>query len=226
LRYCFWPVFWTTQMNNFLPIVSHGRQIIFRELLLPEFPVYNRSGIWDIRSTDGLMELWKNRKRRDCINSEGNECVETLKNMNMLSLYFDWKPKSETLTNEEKGESSSVIQSDSKLLSGVQFINYGNPNNNLESLCTNMATFLTLITGMESIYRVWGWKVGKIKKIISLKLIVILVSGLCHRKGKLWKFSFSCPGSAHAPPHICHHVRNHLEREVFGRWIGRDGPIA
>jgi hypothetical protein len=29
-----------------------------------------------------------------------------------------------------------------------------------------------------------------------------------------------------APPHFCHHVRNHLNREMAGRWIGRGGPIA
>jgi hypothetical protein len=29
-----------------------------------------------------------------------------------------------------------------------------------------------------------------------------------------------------APPHFCHHVRNHLEREMAGRCIGRGGPIA
>jgi hypothetical protein len=26
--------------------------------------------------------------------------------------------------------------------------------------------------------------------------------------------------------HFCHHVRNHLDREIAGRWIGRGGPIA
>ncbi|PNF22477.1 hypothetical protein B7P43_G15069 [Cryptotermes secundus] len=29
-----------------------------------------------------------------------------------------------------------------------------------------------------------------------------------------------------APPHFCHLVRNHLDREMTGRWIGRGGPIA
>jgi hypothetical protein len=29
-----------------------------------------------------------------------------------------------------------------------------------------------------------------------------------------------------APPHLCHHIRNHLDREVAGRWIGRGEPIA
>jgi hypothetical protein len=29
-----------------------------------------------------------------------------------------------------------------------------------------------------------------------------------------------------APPHFCHHVRNHLDREMAGRQIGRDGPIT
>jgi hypothetical protein len=28
------------------------------------------------------------------------------------------------------------------------------------------------------------------------------------------------------PPHFCHHVRNHLDREMAGRWIGRGGPIT
>jgi hypothetical protein len=28
------------------------------------------------------------------------------------------------------------------------------------------------------------------------------------------------------PPHFCYHVRNHLDREIAGRWIGRGGPIA
>jgi hypothetical protein len=36
----------------------------------------------------------------------------------------------------------------------------------------------------------------------------------------------SCPAYAHAPPHFCHHVRNLLEREMAGRWIGKDGQIA
>jgi hypothetical protein len=26
------------------------------------------------------------------------------------------------------------------------------------------------------------------------------------------------------PPHFCHHVKNHLDREMAGRWIGRSGP--
>jgi hypothetical protein len=29
-----------------------------------------------------------------------------------------------------------------------------------------------------------------------------------------------------APPHFWHHVRNHLEREMVGRWIGRNGSIT
>jgi hypothetical protein len=29
-----------------------------------------------------------------------------------------------------------------------------------------------------------------------------------------------------APPHFCRRVRNHLDREIAGRWIGRFGPIA
>jgi hypothetical protein len=29
-----------------------------------------------------------------------------------------------------------------------------------------------------------------------------------------------------APPHFCHHVRNHLDREMTGEWISRSGPIA
>lgn len=29
-----------------------------------------------------------------------------------------------------------------------------------------------------------------------------------------------------APPHFCHHVRNHLDREMAGRLISRGGPIA
>jgi hypothetical protein len=29
-----------------------------------------------------------------------------------------------------------------------------------------------------------------------------------------------------ATPHFCHHIRNHLNREMAGGWIGRDGPIA
>ncbi|PNF16099.1 hypothetical protein B7P43_G03298 [Cryptotermes secundus] len=29
-----------------------------------------------------------------------------------------------------------------------------------------------------------------------------------------------------ALPHFCHHVRNHLDRKMAGRWIGRGGPIA
>jgi hypothetical protein len=28
------------------------------------------------------------------------------------------------------------------------------------------------------------------------------------------------------PPHFRHHVRNHLDREMAGRWIGRGGPIT
>jgi hypothetical protein len=28
------------------------------------------------------------------------------------------------------------------------------------------------------------------------------------------------------PPHLCHHVRNHVDREMAGKWIGRGGPIA
>jgi hypothetical protein len=27
-------------------------------------------------------------------------------------------------------------------------------------------------------------------------------------------------------PHFCPHVRNHLDREMAGRWIGRDGQIT
>jgi hypothetical protein len=63
------------------------------------------------------------------------------------------------------------------------------------------------------------------KKFISRKLIVIHVSGLCHWKGKLWKFSL-CPAYVHVPPHFCHHVAKHLDREMAGRWISRGGPIA
>jgi hypothetical protein len=29
-----------------------------------------------------------------------------------------------------------------------------------------------------------------------------------------------------APPHFCHHIRNHLDREVAGRWIVISGPTA
>jgi hypothetical protein len=29
-----------------------------------------------------------------------------------------------------------------------------------------------------------------------------------------------------APPHFCHHLRNHLDRKLAGRWISRGGPIA
>jgi hypothetical protein len=29
-----------------------------------------------------------------------------------------------------------------------------------------------------------------------------------------------------APPRFYHHVRNHLDKEMAGRWIGRGGPIA
>jgi hypothetical protein len=29
-----------------------------------------------------------------------------------------------------------------------------------------------------------------------------------------------------APSHFCHHVRNYLDREMAGRWIGRSGPIT
>jgi hypothetical protein len=25
---------------------------------------------------------------------------------------------------------------------------------------------------------------------------------------------------------LCHHVKNHLDRDMAGRWIGRSGPIA
>jgi hypothetical protein len=39
-------------------------------------------------------------------------------------------------------------------------------------------------------------------------------------------FFFSCPAYAHAPPHFCDHVRNHLDREMAGRWIGRGGLVA
>jgi hypothetical protein len=44
--------------------------------------------------------------------------------------------------------------------------------------------------GQKIINTVPGWKVYKIKKIISRTLIVIHVSGLYHRKWKLWKFLF------------------------------------
>jgi hypothetical protein len=27
-------------------------------------------------------------------------------------------------------------------------------------------------------------------------------------------------------PHFCHHIRNHLDRDMAGRWISRGGPIA
>jgi hypothetical protein len=27
-------------------------------------------------------------------------------------------------------------------------------------------------------------------------------------------------------PHFCYHVRNHLDREMAGRWISRSGPVA
>jgi hypothetical protein len=37
---------------------------------------------------------------------------------------------------------------------------------------------------------------------------------------------FSCQAYMHTPPYFCHHVRNHLDREMAGRWIGRGGPIA
>jgi hypothetical protein len=37
---------------------------------------------------------------------------------------------------------------------------------------------------------------------------------------------FPCLVCAHAPPHFCHHVRNHVDREMPGRWIGRGGQIA
>jgi hypothetical protein len=29
-----------------------------------------------------------------------------------------------------------------------------------------------------------------------------------------------------APLHFCHHVRNHLDREMAERWIGRSGPFT
>jgi hypothetical protein len=25
---------------------------------------------------------------------------------------------------------------------------------------------------------------------------------------------------------FCHHIRNHMDREMAGRWIGRGGPVA
>jgi hypothetical protein len=34
------------------------------------------------------------------------------------------------------------------------------------------------------------------------------------------------PQQDEAPPHFYHHVRNHLDREMAGRWIDRGGPIA
>jgi hypothetical protein len=37
---------------------------------------------------------------------------------------------------------------------------------------------------------------------------------------------FLCPAYAHAPPYFCHHIRNQLDREMAGRWIGRGGSIA
>jgi hypothetical protein len=27
-------------------------------------------------------------------------------------------------------------------------------------------------------------------------------------------------------PHFSNHIRNHLDRDIAGRWIGRDGPIT
>jgi hypothetical protein len=63
------------------------------------------------------------------------------------------------------------------------------------------------------------------KKFISRKLIVIHVSALCHRKEKLRKF-FHARLTCMRRPHFCHPVRNHLDRELAGRWIGRGGPIA
>jgi CRISPR/Cas system-associated protein Cas10 (large subunit of type III CRISPR-Cas system) len=46
------------------------------------------------------------------------------------------------------------------------------------------------------------------------------------RKNKFLKFFFSCPAYVHVPPHFRHHVRNHLDRKMTGRWISKRGPIA
>jgi hypothetical protein len=29
-----------------------------------------------------------------------------------------------------------------------------------------------------------------------------------------------------APPHFCHHDRNHVDREMAGRWVSRGGPFT
>jgi hypothetical protein len=38
--------------------------------------------------------------------------------------------------------------------------------------------------------------------------------------------SQTIPQENGAPLHFSHHVRNHLDREMVGRWTDRDGPIA
>jgi hypothetical protein len=60
------------------------------------------------------------------------------------------------------------------------------------------------------------------KKKLSRKVIVINVTGLCHQKGKLWKFFF----------HVwLRWMRRHISAIMLRiiwteRWIGRSGPIA
>jgi hypothetical protein len=45
-------------------------------------------------------------------------------------------------------------------------------------------------------------------------------------KKKILKSFLSCLGYVHVLPHFCHYVRNHLEREMAGRWICKGRPIA
>jgi hypothetical protein len=63
-------------------------------------------------------------------------------------------------------------------------------------------------------YRMSGWKV------------LPYTTRFMSSEGKFLKVFFLCPAYAHAPPYCCHHVRNHLDREMAGRWIGRGGPTA
>jgi hypothetical protein len=96
---------------------------------------------------------------------------------------------------------------------------------NYESMCLGFQRCIQQHIRMECVTTGVRMKGIQNKKFITRKLFVVHVSGLCDRKRKPWKL-FSCLAYGHAPPHFCHHVRNHLGRQTTGRWIGRGGLIA
>jgi hypothetical protein len=93
-------------------------------------------------------------------------------------------------------------------------------------LCGQCKVYVITTVQHDDMYRVSGWKVSKIKKNYISESNCHTRIRFMSSKRKTLKVSFSCMAYAHAPPHLCHHVRNHLNRQMAGRWIGKSGPNA